>query len=80
MRSMAIPTKGVVNPNNLGWASLEEEFRTLLGEVDPDAIHFHNYHMRQYAMYAMAFMGAVGAPGRPGQGSGPPGGSSRGER
>lgn len=65
MRSMTIPASGILRPEEFQWGDLGREFKELVEEIDPDVIHLHNFHMRQYAMYAMAFLGALGPSGPP---------------
>lgn len=65
LANMDIPASGVVQPDEFRWAQLADEFGDLLAEVQPDVIHYHNFHMEQYALYLFSMLKAIDPRGTP---------------
>ncbi len=55
-QGLEIPESGRVNPAHFRWDLVARRFHDLVQELDPDIIHFHNYHMKHYALFLFPFM------------------------
>jgi len=56
---LKVPDRGILSGDAFDYQTVSKMFSSLVQEIDPAIIHFHNYQMRPYSMFLNCFLGSV---------------------